>query len=62
MELSGEAPVPPVSPEDEHDVGVSFRNAGSDGADAHFGDKLDGDAGFRIHILEVVDELGEIFD
>ena len=47
---------------DEHDVGVSFGDAGGDGADADFGDQLDGDARLRVHVLEVVDELREIFD
>ena len=62
IELSGEAPVPPCVAGDEHDVGVSFRDAGSDGANADLGDQLDRDARLRIHVLQVVDQLRQIFD
>ena len=47
---------------DEHDIGVRLGDAGSDGADANFRDELDGDARLRVDVLEVVDELREIFD
>ena len=62
MELSGEAPVPPVSPRDQDHVGMRFGDARGDGADADFGHQLDGDAGARVDVLQIVDELGEIFD
>ncbi len=47
---------------DEDDVGVRLGDAGGDGAYADFRDELDGDARFGIDVLEVVDQLGEIFD
>jgi hypothetical protein len=47
---------------DEHHIGMGFGDASGDGADADFGDQLDGDARLRVDVLEVVDELGEIFD
>ena len=47
---------------DEDDVGVSFRNACGNRADADFGHQLHGDARLRIHVLQVVDQLREIFD
>ena len=47
---------------DEDDVGVGFGYARSDGADANFGDELDGDAGLGVDVFEVVDQLREIFD
>jgi hypothetical protein len=47
---------------DEDDVGVGFGDACGDGADADFGDELDGDAGVAVGVFEVVDEFGEIFD
>ena len=47
---------------DEHDVGVRLGDAGGDGADADLGDELDVDAGGRVGVLQVVDELGEVLD
>ena len=47
---------------DEDHVGMGFGNARGHGADADFGHQLDGDAGARIGVLQIVDELGEIFD
>ncbi len=47
---------------DEDDVGVRLGHAGGDGADAGFGDELHADLGARVHFLQVVDELREIFD
>ncbi len=47
---------------DEDGVGVRFGDAGGDGADADFGDQLDGDARLGIDVLQIVDELREIFD
>ena len=47
---------------DEHDVGVRLGDARGDRADADFGDQLDGDARLRVDVLQVVDELRQIFD
>ena len=47
---------------DEHDVGVRLAHARRDRADADLGDELDVDAGLRVGVLEVVDELGEVLD
>ena len=47
---------------DEDDVRMRFGNAGRDGSDTHFGDELDGDARFRIDVLQIVDQLRKIFD
>jgi hypothetical protein len=47
---------------DEDDVGVGLGHPGGDGADAGFGDELDADAGARVDLLQVVDELGQILD
>ena len=49
-------------PGDENDVGVGLGHSGSDGADSGFGDQLDTDPGPRIDLLEVVDQLGQIFN
>ena len=47
---------------DQHDVGMRFGDARGDGAHADFGHQLDGDAGARIGVLQVVDQLGQILD
>ena len=47
---------------DEDDIGMSLGNARGDRADADFGDQLHGDARLRIDVLQVVDQLREIFD
>ena len=47
---------------DEDVVGSSLRDARGDGADARLRHKLDPDPRLRVHGLEVVDELREIFD
>ncbi len=47
---------------DEDDVRVGLGDAGGDGADADLGDQLDVDAGRRVGVLQVVDELGEVLD
>src|SRR5436190_12878638 len=41
---------------------MRFGDAGRDGAHANFGDELDADAGAAIGILQVVNQLGEVFD
>ena len=47
---------------DQNDVGVRLRNARGDGADADFGDQLHRDARLRIDVLQIVDQLRQIFD
>ena len=47
---------------DVDDVGVGLGDAGGDGADALAGDEFDADAGVGVGDLEVVDQLGEVFD
>jgi hypothetical protein len=46
----------------EHDVRVCFRHARRDSPDTRLSDELDVDASPRIRILEIVDELLQIFD
>ena len=47
---------------DEDVVGAGLRNAGRDGADAGLGDKLHADPRPRVHRLQVVDQLRQVFD
>ena len=51
-----------VVPGDEHDVGVRLRDTGGDGADAELAHQLDVDARPGVGVLEVVDELLDVFD
>ena len=46
----------------ENDIRMRFRHAGCDGADADFRNQFDGDARARIRVLQVIDQLREIFD
>ena len=62
MLVSGEAPVPPSWPRDQHDVGVRLGDAGGDRADADLGDQLHVDARARVGVLQVVDQLRQILD
>jgi len=48
---------PAVVTRDQHDVGVRFRDAGGDGAHAHFGDELHTNTRLVVGVLEVVDQL-----
>ena len=41
---------------------MSLGHTGGDGADTHLGHQLDADAGVDVGVLQVVDQLGEIFD
>jgi hypothetical protein len=52
----------PVVPGNGDVVGLGFGHACSDGADAHFRDELHRDGRGRIRILEVVDQLRQVFD
>ncbi len=47
---------------DQHHVGMRFGNAGGNCAHADLGHQLHGDARLRIHVLQVVDQLRQIFD
>ena len=47
---------------DQHHVGVRLGDAGGDRADADFGDQLHADARVAVGVLQIVDQLGEIFD
>ncbi len=47
---------------DGHMVGARLGHAGGDGADAHLGDQLDRDAGLRVDVLQVVDQLRQVLD
>ncbi len=62
MELSGEAPVPPRIAADQHHVGMRLGHARGHRAHAHFGHQLHRNARARIDVLQIVDELRQIFD
>ena len=47
---------------DQDVVGARFGHAGRDRADTGLGDELHPDAGARVDRLQVVDELGQVFD
>ena len=47
---------------DQHDVRVGLRHARRDRADAELADQLDVDAGRRVGVLQVVDELLDVLD
>ena len=43
-------------------IGARLGDAGGNGADADFGDELDRDVGARIDVLQIEDQLRQIFD
>ena len=47
---------------DEHHVGMRLGDAGGDGADADFGDQFHADARVAVGVLQVVDQLRQVFD
>ena len=47
---------------DEDDVGVRLGDTSGDGSDSNFGDELHVDAGARVGVLQVMDQLSEVFD
>ena len=47
---------------DQDDVGVGLGDARRDRPDADLGHQLHGDAGVRVGVLEVVDQLGQVLD
>src|SRR5690349_5818995 len=53
---------PTVMARDEYDVRVCLAHAGRDGPDTHLGDELDVHSRTRVRVLQVVNELLEVFD
>ena len=51
-----------VGAADQHHVGVCFGNARRNGPHPDFRDQLDADARIAIGVLQIVNQLGEIFD
>ena len=51
-----------IVPRDQDDVGLGLGHARRDRADARLGDQFDRDAGVRIDLFQVVDQLGKVFD
>ena len=47
---------------DHHVVGLGLGHAGGDRADADLADQLDADAGARVGVLQVVDQLRQVLD
>lgn len=47
---------------DGDQIGVSLGDPSGDGADARFGNQLDGDQGTRVDLLEIEDQLRQILD
>lgn len=47
---------------DGDQVGIGLGHTGGDGADAGFCHQLDRNQGLRVDLLEVVDQLGQVFD
>ena len=47
---------------DQDDIGVRFRHTRGDRSHAHFSHQFDRDSRLRIYVLEVVDQLREVFD
>ena len=47
---------------DQHDIRVRLRHACRDGADADFRHELHVNAGTAVRVLQVVDQLREVFD
>ena len=46
-----------------HDVvGLGLRHAGGNRSDAHFADQLDADAGARVDVFQIMDQLRQILD
>ena len=43
-------------------IGVGLGHAGGDGADADLGHQLDAHLGGGVHLMEIVDQLGQVLD
>ena len=62
IDVSGDAPVPPVVAADQDDVGLGLGDAGGDRADADLGHQLHADARAVVRVLQVVDQLRQVLD
>ena len=62
MLVSGDAPVPPLSPEISDVIGVRLHDAGGDRANADLGHELHADPRRRVRVLQVVNQLREVLD
>ena len=47
---------------DQHHIGKCFRHTGGDGAYAHFSYQLHADTGSAVTVLQIMNQLGQIFD
>ena len=47
---------------DDQVIGLGFSDASRDGANANLRTQLDADSGFRVGILQVMDQLSDILD
>ena len=47
---------------DQDDIGLRLRDTGSDRANARASNKLNADAGHRVDLFQVIDELSEVLD
>ena len=45
-----------------HVIGLGLGHTGGNGANAYFGHQFHGNSRLRIHVLQVVNELGQVFD
>ena len=61
-EVSGRGAGAAFETRDRDMVGARLGDAGGDRADADLRDQLDADARRRVHVLQVVDQLGQILD
>ena len=61
-DVSGLAPVPPSWPLINTTSAFGLADAGGDCSDTDFGDQLDVDACCRVGVLQIVDQLLEVFD
>ena len=62
IDVSGEAPVPPSWPEISTTSLLRLGDARGHRADADLGDQLDVNARARIGVLQIVDQLLDVFD
>ena len=49
-------------PADQHDVALALGHAGGHRADTDFGHQLDADPRLAIRVLQIVNQLGQVFD
>ncbi len=62
MLVSGERAGAAAVAGDQDMIGLGFGHAGGNRADAHFAHQLHADAGGRVGVLQIVNELGQIFN